>query len=389
MESLNNIWKHVYYLINEHQKAEEPSSNNYLYYTAVASTLTMTILIGLYGVFCMSRHPKTPLMTAEHVANNINLGNKVAIVTDAISDVGKEVCRVLLKQGAYVIMGVTDREKGDNIRCEIVASLMSQKKSLDDHIIILSLDLSSLESIKNFASNFNKLDLPLHYLINNSETITSNYELTKDEIEKQFQVNYLGHYYLTRLLISNLSKASNARVINVSSTAHRASPAPFSDWINKHYQLKQGPQKEEYLPRDFKNYGITKACQIIFSYQLNNLYKDKSIKSVSLHPGNVGAAKLWNHSVWFKRFQHIFLKFLRYLPSDYKTVEQCAATIISCVVMKYDELKGGEFYRNCTNSQNDVRKDLLPSTNDNKEVQLWELSEQLIRQAKFDFDETN
>jgi len=343
---------------------------------------------------CFSKKLKiNSLKTAEFVANNIDLTGKVAIVTGASDGLGKETCRILLKQGAFVIMAVRDREKGDDARCEIVSNLISKSSQtrniLDKRVIILSLDLSSFQSIKNFVINFNKLGLPLHYLINDAGIMAlPNYELTKDGIEKQFQINYLGHYYLTRLLIDNLIKTPYSRIINVSSIAHNAAPEPFSDWINKHYQLKQGPQKEEYSPQGFKDYGITKACQIIFTYELNNRYKDKLVKSVSLHPGSIDT-KIWNYNKWFKGFHYICLKFLKLLPFDFKTVEQGAATIITCVVTKYDELKEDEFYKDCVNAQNSVRKDLLPSNDDKKETQLWELSELLIRQLGFDFEDIN
>jgi WW domain-containing oxidoreductase len=344
----------------------------------------------LFALFRFSRFGSKSIwrsmQTAECIAKDANLTGKVAIVTGASDGLGKETTKVLLKQGACVIMGVRDREKGDEARRDIVDYLTSKNylplQVLEKRIIMLSLDLSSLQSVRDFVINFNKLGLPLHYLINNGGIMaTDHYELSKDGIENQFEVNYLSHYYLTRLLTPNLIQTPNSRVINLGSIAHNAAPKPFSEWINKHSSMPQGPLKEEYSSQGFTEYAISKACMILFAREYQKRYNE--VLSVSVHPGDVDT-NLWNRNKWFSRFRHSLLQFLKLLPGEFKTVEQGASTVLYCVVSPQDKLKGGNFYKDCCDGEKNLRSDLLPS-DDAKETKLWDLSERLIKKAGFDF----
>lgn len=352
-------------------------------------TFGLSFLVGLYGLYRLTRFSEKSfwgsMKTAECVAKDVNLTGKVAIVTGASDGLGKETTKVLLKQGACVIMGVRDREKGEEARKCIIDYLTSKNyqplHTLEKRIIMLSLDLSSLQSVRDFVTNFNKLGLPLNYLINNAGIMATNhYELSKDGIENQFQVNYLSHYYLTRLLTPNLQQTPNSRVINLSSIAHNIAPQPFSEWINQHSLMPQGPLKEEYSSQGFTEYGISKACMILFAREYQNRYNE--IMAVSVHPGDVDT-KLWNENKWFKRFRYSCLKFLKLFPGEFKTIEQGAGTIMYCIVTPKDEMNNGNYYRDCLCAQNHLRKDFL---NDKQDGQLWNLSENLIKKAGFDFN---
>jgi len=54
-----------------------------------------------------------------------------------------------------------------------------------------------------------------------------------------------------------------------------------------------------------------------------------------------------------------------------------------CIVTPRDEMENGYYYRDCSCAQDHLRKDLL---NDQQDGQLWNLSENLIKKAGFDFD---
>jgi len=345
----------------------------------------------LYGLYRLTRFSEKSfwgsMKTAECIAKDVNLTGKVAIVTGASDGLGKETSKVLLKQGACVVMAVRDRQKGEEARKDIIDYLTSKNyqslHTLEKRIIMLSLDLSSLQSVKDFVINFNKLGIPLHYLINNGGIMATNhYQLSKDGIENQFEVNYLSHYYLARLLVPNLLQTPNSRIINLSSLSHNFAPKPFSEWINKHYLMPQGPLKEEYSSQGFTEYAISKACMVLFTRELKRRYNE--ILSVSVHPGDVDT-NLWNENKWFKRFRYSLLKFLKFLPGEFKSVEQGAGSIMYCIVTPNEQMISGDYYRDCNHAQDHLRKDLLPS-DDQKETKLWELSENLIKKAGFDFN---
>ena len=63
------------------------------------------------------------------------------------------------------------------------------------------------------------------------------YEITEDDLESHFAVNYLGHFLLTQLLLPKMEEASklfeeNPRVVNVTSCAHEVAPEINFDDIN-------------------------------------------------------------------------------------------------------------------------------------------------------------
>ena len=81
------------------------------------------------------------------------------------------------------------------------------------------LDLSSLESIRNFVNEYKKSNLPpLKGLVCNAGIITKENQLTKEGYERTFGVNHLGHFLLVNLLLDELVQP--AKIIVVSSNTH-------------------------------------------------------------------------------------------------------------------------------------------------------------------------
>lgn len=78
--------------------------------------------------------------------------------------------------------------------------------SFESKISVALLDLASLHSIKEFVDGFEKLEMPLHYLVLNAAVLGGGYRLTREGFEMHFGVNYLGHFYLTQCLMPLLQK---------------------------------------------------------------------------------------------------------------------------------------------------------------------------------------
>ena len=84
---------------------------------------------------------------------------------------------------------------------------------------VRELNLSSLESVRSFASGFG--DRQCDLLVNNAGVMMiPELRLTEDGHEEQWGVNYLAHFHLTSLLFDNLLKSGSARIVNVSSAAN-------------------------------------------------------------------------------------------------------------------------------------------------------------------------
>jgi len=88
-------------------------------------------------------------------------------------------------------------------------------------LAVYSLDLCSLKSVRDCAKNLLTNEAVIHILINNASIAYPLYEKTEDRNEMTLQVNHLGHFLLSLLLLPKMQKSSpNCRIIDGSSLAH-------------------------------------------------------------------------------------------------------------------------------------------------------------------------
>lgn len=173
---------------------------------SILSALTVGFLIYRY------KYKKNPLILSLHE----RLDDKIVIITGANSGLGYETALDLAKRGALVILACRDLNKAEASRKLII------KKSKNQKIFIEELELSSLDSVKQFSDRINEKYSKIDILINNAGVMSCPKWTTNDGFEYQFQINYLGHYLLTRLLLECLSKSQEARVINLISKLYES-----------------------------------------------------------------------------------------------------------------------------------------------------------------------
>ena len=206
----------------------------------------------------------------EDVLKGISLIGKVAIVTGCTSGIGYETARALATHGANVTIIARSAEKGQKAITEL-------KKTTGKIFEYGILELDKVPSIRKFAQDWlnkhNKLDI----LINNAGIMGTPHILTDEGYELQFATNHLGHFLLTNLLAPTLEKGEGARVINLSSNAHHVCPVDFKDinFTNKKYSTIQA-------------YGQSKIANIWFTNEFDRKFKNKGIRSFSMHPGGIG-----------------------------------------------------------------------------------------------------
>ncbi|CAN6319284.1 unnamed protein product [Urochloa humidicola] len=124
--------------------------------------------------------------TAEEVTANVDGRGLVAVITGASSGIGLETARVLALHGVHVVMAVRNVSAGLTAREAIVAKIPGAR------IDVLELDLSSMASVRRFASEFDSLNLPLNILINNAGVMTRNCTRSCDGLELHFATNHIG-----------------------------------------------------------------------------------------------------------------------------------------------------------------------------------------------------
>jgi NAD(P)-dependent dehydrogenase (short-subunit alcohol dehydrogenase family) len=192
---------------------------------------------------------------------------RIAVVTGANSGIGLVAARELAGHGARVIMACRDTAKGAGAAERIRATLP------DAELEVVALDLASLASVRAFAEGYggDRLDL----LINNAGVMAAPYRKTVDGFELQLGTNHLGHFALTGLLLERLLATPQARVVTVSSTAHRSGRIKFDDL-----------QGERSYGR-WRAYGQSKLANLLFAFELDRRLRaaGKELRSVAAHPG--------------------------------------------------------------------------------------------------------
>jgi len=169
--------------------------------------------------------PQTPIKsgffatsTAEDVIRGIDLTGKTAIVTGGYSGLGRETARVLRQAGASVIVPARDVERAKGALKDIGG------------VDVWPMDLLDPASIDAFAERFLALGRQLHILVTNAGIMALPTRILDARgHELQFATNHLGHFQLTRRLWPALVQAQGARVVALSSRAHRFAPVTFED----------------------------------------------------------------------------------------------------------------------------------------------------------------
>ena len=128
---------------------------------------------------------------------------------------GSPACILLAGRSLAKIQPVIDRIKG-------------AYPDVETHFI--PLDLSSQHAIREAAADINERIRTIDILINNAAIMACPFAKTADGIESQFGTNFIGHFLLTNLVMERLVAGRGARIVNVSSSAHRMSNVDLDDW---------------------------------------------------------------------------------------------------------------------------------------------------------------
>jgi NAD(P)-dependent dehydrogenase (short-subunit alcohol dehydrogenase family) len=249
-----------------------------------------------------------------------DLSNKIAIITGANSGIGFEAARHLSRKGATIIMGCRNHEKGENAKQLILNENSNAKLDL------MELDLSSLDSVRNFSAGVPKKYDNVDILINNAGVSVPQFSRTKDGFELHFGVNYLGHFALTGLLLPLIVKVKDSRIVTMTSANLRK--IDFDD-INC----------EKRRASALTLYGRSKLACLMFTLELNDRLKMNGYSTISLaaQPG-LSRTGLYNHSLLAKIFA---LGILRIIFGSMSAEDGSRPVLYAATA---PEAKGGSFY---------------------------------------------
>ncbi len=271
--------------------------------------------------------------------------NQICIITGATSGIGKEAAVEISRKGYTLVLPVRNQEKAKAVKNEI------RERTGNDDVVLMDCDLASLESVRSFAKAYLKRFDRLDVLIHNAGIWESKRKESKDGIELTFAVNHLAPFLMTYLLTDLLIASAPARVINVSSEAHRQGKIRFDDLEGKRKWTS------------FGSYAQSKLANILFTRELSRKMNGAGVTVNSLHPGVVNT--------------HLFDNFPPFLASIFRlfmiTPEKGARTTV--------HLATSPDLQNTTSSyfaKSKIKQAAKQALDDEAAKKLWEASMEYI-----------
>lgn len=189
---------------------------------------------------------------------------RTALVTGANSGIGFHTALELSRHGARVLMACRSPERAEQALGRLRLAGGSGE--------LVALDLASLASVQAAAGELADRVETLDLLVNNAGVMAPPRTLTADGFELQFGTNHLGHFALTGRLLPLLLAAPAARVVTVSSGAHRMGSIAFDDLMGERSYRRWGA------------YGQSKLANLLFTRELDRRFGDR-LTAVAAHPG--------------------------------------------------------------------------------------------------------
>ncbi|KAK7075959.1 Dehydrogenase reductase SDR member 13 [Halocaridina rubra] len=284
--------------------------------------------------------------------SNTRMDGKTVIITGGSAGIGKATAYDLARRGATIILGCRNLAKAqlviDDIRATTGNEMITAEK----------LELSDLDSVREFANNIKRKVKNIHVLINNAGTGSPEKVLTDLGLELTMASNHYGHFLLTNMLLDIIKATPRSRIITVSSLGHYGCKNLDVDDLN-FKNLSYGT---------FQAYAQSKLCNILFTKELARKLALTGVTSNCLHPGTV-ATEIFNKD---NTVLGSFLSGLAYLIG--KDIHGGAQTSIYLAVSEDVEGETGKYYvdckeANCSSSANDA----------GLAKKLWEASERDVK----------
>jgi NAD(P)-dependent dehydrogenase (short-subunit alcohol dehydrogenase family) len=282
--------------------------------------------------------------TAQDVVRALDLTGKTVLLTGCNSGIGAEALRALAARGATVIGAARSEEKARAACADAPGS------------VPVACELSEPASVRACVAQVKQRREPLAAIICNAGIMAPPKLTQKHGLELQFLTNHVGHFLLVTGLLDKL--ASDARVVVLSSDAHRAAPEGGIDFDNLSGERGYS---------GWQAYGRSKLANLLFAKQLARRFRGSKRVANAVHPGVI-ATNLDRH---MSPLVGVGLALAR--PLALKTPAQGAATEVWAAVHPDAAGLSGEYLSHCN-----VAKARALALDEPLAEQLWTKTEQII-----------
>ncbi|MFC1580509.1 SDR family oxidoreductase [Thermodesulfobacteriota bacterium] len=203
---------------------------------------------------------------------SMDMVGKKVLITGSTDGIGRQTALDLAGMGAHVL--IHGRDAG-----RLKAAAQEIERSASQKIETFLGDFSSLDQVRQLAGDIMEKHDQLNLLINNAGILANRKRTSEDGYEMTFAVNHLAPFLLTGLLLDLTKRGAPSRIVNVSSMMH----SHAIDFENLNGE--KGFDGHD-------AYGLSKLCNVLFTYELAERLKGTGVTVNCLHPGVIGTKLL-------------------------------------------------------------------------------------------------
>lgn len=298
----------------------------------VALLVAGLVVLILTSFYCKSTNP---------ICTSIErIEGKIVIVTGGTAGIGLEIAKDLARRGAKVIIACPVQKEGHEARDHLVQA------TGNDDIHFKLLDLASFSSVRKFADDILRTEPRLDVLVNNAGGFFD--YVTEDGYSATVQINYLGHFLLTILLLPLLKKSKSSRIINTSSLTHYFGRADIRQLTKTDLRL-------------LRAYSDAKAFIVLFTLKLSRLLAGTEVVANTTDPGVVGGTTLVYNLYCTSYISSLYNVLWWLFCRLYKNAYEGAQTAIHAAVDVQAGTVSGHYFKDCRDGRfsNKLKSDKL------------------------------
>ncbi|KAL1812827.1 hypothetical protein ACET3Z_022892 [Daucus carota] len=325
----------------------------------------------------------TPAISSPGAKKTLRKGN--VIITGASSGLGLATAKALAETGKWnVIMACRNFLKAERAAKSVGIS--------KENYSIMHLDLSSLESVRQFADAFKRSGRPLDALVCNAAIYLPTAKeptFTAEGFELSVGTNHLGHFLLSRLLLDDMKNSdypykrfiivgsitgnTNTLAGNVPPKANLGDLRGLAGGLNA---LNNSAMIDGGEFDGAKAYKDSKVCNMLTMQEFHKRFHEETgITFASLYPGCIATTGLFREHI--PLFRLLFPPFQKYITKGYVSEEE-AGKRLAQVVSDPSLSKSGVYWSWNTNSASFENQLSQEASDAEKARKLWEISEKLV-----------